>query len=475
MAKTKPALLAVLLLAGCTVGPDFQEPHAPAATGFTAQAVRANGQSLQAGADIPADWWTLFRNPALDSLVRQALENNPDLQSAGAALRVAMEGLKAGQGLQYPTVGLGLAASRNKDSAALSPVPASSALFYNLYQTQLSVSWSPDLWGGTRRQIEALQALADAQRDQLEATRLALVSNVAATAIQEAALREQIAATQAVVDDARAILDIAERQQALGQVAGADVEAQRVLLAQAQANLPPLQKQLAVQRGLLNALVGKLPAETLAETFRLNELVLPSTLPLSLPSRLVAQRPDIRMAEENLRAASAAIGVATANRLPNLTLTADLGSVATNLGHLFAPGNEFWTLGAGVAQPLLDGGNLRHRERAAEAAYDVAAAQYRSIVIGAFRNVSDTLHAIASDSDLQSAAEAAERDTTRSLEITRRQVELGQSSRIALLLAEQSHQQAVSTLIQARSNRLADSVALFQALGGGWWNEPAGK
>ena len=470
MPNTKALLLAGLVLTGCTVGPDFHKPPAPAATGYTEERIHPDGQVLAAGADIPADWWTLFHDPAFDTLVRQALANNPDLQSAGAALRVAMEGLKAGQGLQYPAVALGLSASRNKDSAALSPVPASSALFYNLYQTQLSVSWSPDLWGGTRRQIEALQALADAQRYQLAATHLAVASNVVAAAIQEASLREQIAATQAIIADARDILAIAQRQQALGQIAGADVAAQRVLLAQAQAGLPPLQKQLAMQRDQLKALVGKLPAEDLTQTLRLADLTLPRELPVSLPSRLVAQRPDIRMAEENLHAASAAIGVATADRLPNLILSADIGSVATGLGHLFGPGNELWNLGAGAAQTVFDGGTLRHREKAAEAAYDVAAAQYRGTVIAAFQNVADTLHAIAADAETERAATVAEQESARGLALARRQLELGQADRSALLLVEQAHQQTAIALIQARASRLADSAALFQALGGGWWN-----
>ena len=476
MAKRKSlALLTALLLAGCTVGPDFRKPAAPAVGSFTEEALRPAGQELQPAADIPADWWTLLQAPALDSLVQQALTNNPDLQSATAALRVAMEGLKAGEGLEYPTVGLGGNASRNRNSAALSPVPASSALFYGLYQTQLSVSWSPDIWGGTRRQIEALQAQADAQRYQLQAVHLMLVSNVAAAAIQEASLREQISATQEIIADAQHITAIAQRQQDLGQIAGGDVAAQRVLLAQAQSSLPPLEKQLAIQRDQLKALIGRLPAESLDEKFHLSDLSLPSALPLSLPSRLAAQRADIRMAEENLHAASAAIGVATANTLPNLTLSADLGSVATSLGHVFGPGNEFWNLGAGLAQPLFDGGTLRHRKKAAEAAYDVAAAQYRSAVIAAFRNVADTLHTIAADSQTEQAATAAEHAAARSLDLARRQLDLGQVNRGALLLAQQAHQQTSIALIQAHAARYTDTIALFAALGGGWWNEQEGK
>ena len=469
------AILTALLLAGCTVGPDFQKPAAPAVGTYTEEALRPAGQMLEPGADIPADWWTLLHAPALDSLVQQALANNPDLQSANAALRVAMEGLKAGEGLQYPTVGLGLTASRNKDSAALSPVLASSALFYSLYQTQLSVSWSPDIWGGTRRQMEALQAQVDAQRYQLQAVHLLVASSVAAAAIQEASLREQIAATKEIIADAQRIATIAQRQNDLGQIASGDVAAQRVLLAQAQATLPPLEKQLAIQRDQLKALAGKLPADRLGETFRLVDLSLPNTLPLSLPSSLAAQRADIRMAEENLHAASAAIGVATANMLPSVTLSADLGSVATSLGHAFGPGNEFWNLGAGLAQPLFDGGTLRHRKKAAEAAYDVAAAQYRRTVIAAFQNVADTLYAIVADAQTERAAAMAEQAAAHSLDLAHRQLELGQVNRSTLLLAQQAHQQTSIALIQVRATRYVDTIALFAALGGGWQKEQEDK
>lgn len=335
----------------------------------------------------------------------------------------------------------------------------------------MSVSWSPDIWGGTRRQIEALQAQVDAQRYRLQAVHLLVASNVAAAAIQEASLREQIAATKDIIADAQRIATIAQHQQDLGQIGGNDVAAQRVLLAQSQAALPPLEKQLTIQRDQLKALAGKLPAERLAETFRLADLSLPNALPLSLPSKLAAQRADIRMAEENLHAASAAVGVATANMLPNVTLSADLGSVATSLGHVFGPGSEFWNLGAGLAQSVFDEGTLRHRKKAAEAAYDVAAAQYRSTVIAAFQNVADTLYAIAADAQTERAASMAERAAAHSLDLAHRQLELGQINRGALLLAQQAHQQTTIALVQARANRYVDTIALFAALGGGWQKE----
>jgi NodT family efflux transporter outer membrane factor (OMF) lipoprotein len=265
-------------------------------------------------------------------------------------------------------------------------------------------------------------------------------------------------------------LALTKRQAELGAVAEAAVAAQIAVSAQTQALLPPLQKQLAQQRDLIAALAGRLPADMPSQTFELSALQLPQELPLSLPSQLVRQRPDVRAAEENLHAASADVGVATADMLPQFTLTAGGGSVATQFGDLFKSGTGFWNVAGGITQPLFQGGTLLHKKRAAEAAYDAAAAQYRATVIAAFQNVADTLHALQADADGLQAAAAAERAAADSLNIARRQVELGDMAYIALLGAEQAYQQAASNLAQAQAGRYADTAALFQALGGGWWN-----
>jgi NodT family efflux transporter outer membrane factor (OMF) lipoprotein len=481
-----PFLLAVcFIVTGCTVGPDFKTPPPPVTSGYSKQPLNnplesttgagGNAQEFVSGQDIPAQWWSLFRSQPLDALIKRALNTNPDLQSAQAAVRVAMENVKAQIGGYYPTIGAGFNASRNKNAAQLSPVLASSTLLYNLYQAQLSVSWTPDIWGGNRRQVEALTAQADAQRYQLRAIHVALTSNIVAAAIQEAALREQIAATNAIIAGERRILEIEQRQKALGQIGGADVAAQQVVLAQAEQLLPTLQKQLAQQRDLLTALAGNLPADEIEETFSLYSLTLPDRLPLTLPSKLVEQRPDIRMAEENMHAAIAEIGVSVANMLPNITLSASDGTVATTFAQLFSPGNGFWNVGAGVVQPVFDGGALLHRSRAARAAYDQAAAQYRSTVITAFQNVADTLHAIQSDGEVLQTAVAAQTAAAKSLAIAQNQVSAGQIGRITLLNAEQAYQQTRIALIQAQANRFGDTAALFQALGGGWWNDKVGE
>lgn len=475
-----PALGCFLLLAGCAVGPDFERPDAPKVNGYTSQALPEQTESAAAtggeaqhfasGKDIPGEWWQLFHSEALNGLIEEALKNNPDLDAAQASLREARESKLAGEGAFYPSVGANASSSRQQQSNASSSNVNSGAFVYNLFTAGVDVSFVPDVFGGTRRQVEALAAQEDLQRFQLEATYLTLTSNLVAGAIQEAALRGQIDATGEIVRIEQEQLDLLHRQSDLGDAAEADVLAQEALLAQAEQTLPPLQKQLAQQRDLLTALAGHFPSEEIAQKFNLADLHLPQELPLTLPSRLVEQRPDIRVAEDELHAASAEIGVAVANRLPQITLSGNAGAMATQIGQLLTPGTGFWTLAAGVTQPIFDGGTLLHEERGARAAYDAAAAQYRSTVITAFQNVADTLHALDSDAKTLKAAVRAEHAASRSLEITRKEMELGQIGHLALLNAEQTWQQARISLVQAQATRYADTAALFQALGGGWWN-----
>jgi NodT family efflux transporter outer membrane factor (OMF) lipoprotein len=469
------------LLTACTVGPDYKSPTAPEASGYTpaplpAQTAAADdrvgaAQRFVSDMDIPGQWWTLFHSENLNRLIEQSLRANPTLTAAQAALRQARENVYAQQGSYYPSVSAGLSASRNLTPLkSLSAASASGNPYYSLFTPQLNVSFVPDVFGANRRAVESLEAQADNQRFQLEAPYLTLTSNVAAAAIQEAALRGQIDAAQATIKVETDLLGILRRQLALGQVAGVDTAAQEAALALAQQALPPLQKQLEQQRDLLAALTGHLPSEQPAEIFELAGLVLPVELPVSLPAKLVAQRPDVQAAEASLHAASAQVGMAVAARLPQIALTGTVGNSANRLGDLFTPGTNFWTLAAGLTQPVFDGGTLLHKQRAAEAGFDQASAQYRSTVLTAMQNVADTLHALQSDADALQAAVAAERAAARTLAITRRQLELGQVAYLALLNAQQTYQLAVLTLVQAQAGRLADTVALFQALGGGWWN-----
>ena len=273
----------------------------------------------------------------------------------------------------------------------------------------------------------------------------------------------------------RDVLSLMQRQFKLGDIAESDVVAQQVALAQLEQTLPPLQKQLAQERDLIAALCGSLPSDKFPQQFAFATMHLPRDLPVSLPSQLVEQRPDVRAAEANLQAASAQIGVAIANRLPNITLSGEAGSTGLALSQLFTPGFNFWSITGGVTQPIFEGGTLLHRELAAKAAFRQAAAQYRSTVINAFQNVADTLHAIHSDALLLQKAVASERAASKSLDITRKRLELGDINYLALLNAQQTYQQAMLSVVQAEAARYADTVALFQALGGGWWNRANAK
>jgi len=486
------SIAATSLLIGCAVGPDFTPPPPPTAKGYTAEPMETvttsaaapggEAQHFDAAATIPAQWWTLFHSAPLNGLIEQALKANPDLHAAQAALRVAQENIKAQQGFFFPTIQGGFDGQRAKGATIGSQSsPSDSSPVTNLYTAQLSISYTPDVWGANWRQVESLDAQADSQRFQLVATHLTLTSNVVVAAVQEASLRGQLNATKEIVAIERKMLTLLDKQLAIGQVARLDVEAQKAALAQAEQTLPPLCKQLAIQRDALTALLGKLPDEEPTETFEFDALQLPQTLPLSVPSKLVEQRPDIRQATANLQFASAQIGIAVANRLPLINLTANMGSSASlvagkDAGYdtpkvgLFTPGTGFWTLAGSVSQPIFDGFTLLHRERATRATYDQAEAQYRSTVIAAFQNVADTLRALQADADGFKASVAADLAAAESLKITRRQLELGQVSYVALLTAEQTALQARVALVQARANRLADTAALFQALGGGWWN-----
>ena len=473
---------AAVLLAGCAVGPDYSRPQIPKTDSYrtgpipqtTASADTAGGQEqkIRQGADVPGDWWTLFQSPALNALVADALRNNPDIRSAHAALAVAMDNVRAQQALYFPSISANFNASRNSNGATLAPTLASGQLLFNLYQAQLNASWTIDLWGGNRRAVEALQAAADGERYQLEAAYLALAANVVAAAVQEASLREQIAAAQDIVRVETESLDILKHQNQAGQVAGADVAAQEAALAQAEQALLPLQKQLAQQRDLLTQLAGRTPADQVSQIFDLDAIKVPQDVPIGIPSKLVEQRPDIRIAEENVHAASAQIGVAIANMLPNITITGGGGSAGTAMGQLFTAGSGFWSIAGGVTQPLFDGGALIARTRGARDTYAQTVAQYQGTVDTAFQNVADALYALEYDAKILQAAATSERAAADSLSITRTQLRLGAVNYVALLTSQQAYQQAVINRVQAQAARLSDTAALFQAIGGGWWNRP---
>jgi len=475
--KLAPWIAVVACLAGCAAGPDYERPKAPEVERFLPQPLPEKTESAPGAGgepqrfvrgDLPASWWALFGSPELDALVEQALAANPGVASAEAALRAARENTAAQQAAFFPQVNASFNPAREQVADPLASPLASGSNLFSLHTAQLTVGYTLDVFGANRRAVEGAAALEDVARCQRDAAVITLASNVVAAAIQEASLRGQIEATRKVIDIEAEQVGILERQRELGAIADVNVIAQRAALAQAEAVLPQLEKQLGQQRNALAALLGRYPSEGPSQRFELSSLELPEQLPVSLPSQLVEQRPDVRAAEAQLHAASAQVGVATANMLPQVTLAAGGGSAAELVADLFKGPGSFWSVGATLAQPVFQGGALIHRKRAAQAQYEQAAAQYRATVLAAFQNVADALTALQADARATAAAVEAERLASETLDITRKQLALGDVSYLAVLSAEQAYRQALIGRIQAQASRYADTVALFQALGGGW-------
>jgi NodT family efflux transporter outer membrane factor (OMF) lipoprotein len=467
------------LVSGCAVGPNFHRPAAPTSA-YTARPVApptstfhgpaGGAQQLAQGADVAGDWWTLYGSPALDAIMQRALKSNSDLAAAKAALKVAHQTYLAQLGVFLPTVDLGANTSRNKGSQFLSPPLNANTFQYGLQTAEVDVGYTLDVFGGLRRQTEGVKAQEDQQRFETEAVYLTLTSNVVSAALQEASLRQQVIAQQRIIVIETDILDVMSRQRDEGQIGGRDLLAQHAALAQAQQALPPLRRQLDQEQDLLAFLTGSTDGDYSEPSVDLAALKLPADLPVSLPSKLVEQRPDIRQAEANLHAASAGVGVAIAARLPQISLNASLGGASSNWASLLSSSNLAWSYGAGLAQPIFEGGALYHRQKAAEAALDQAKEQYRSAVLAAFQNVADTLKALQADADALDAAAYAQSTADKNLQIVRRQLAAGQVTGIEVLNAEQASRQAEQALVQAEAARYTDTAALFVALGGGWWN-----
>lgn len=472
-------VVSLLLLAACAVGPDFAVPPAPPVDGYTpdtppAPTVSADvsggaAQRFVVGRDIPGEWWKVFHSKEINALVVEALRANPNLQAAQAALWQAKETLYATGGKLLPNVDASGSFTREALSLAEFGQPGPSQTF-NLYQASVNVSYSPDVFGGQRRQIESNAALAEYQRFELEATYLTLTSNVVTAAIQEASLRGQIEATQEIIKAETDQLGVVRSQFEAGAANRADVLTQESEVATTEATLPPLQKQLEQQHHVLLALIGHFPNERRREHVTLASLHLPTSLPVSLPSQLVEQRPDVRAAQAQLHSASALVGVAVANRLPQFPLTASYGSAALTASTLFTPATAVWSVAGGVTQPIFHGFSLLHQERAARAALDQADAQYRNTVLTAFQNVADALRAVQLDAATLKAQQRAVRAASDTFDLTRGQYRLGAVTYVILLNAERSYEQALLALVQAEAARYADTAALFAALGGGWWN-----
>lgn len=463
-------------MAGCALGPDFERPAAPDA-GYSADPLPRETASVEGaagatqtfalGESVAGDWWTLFQSPVLNTFIEEALANNPTLEAAEASLRQAQALYRAERDIFFPYVE-GTANFNRQQSFQAFDGPGASRAPYTISTAQVSVSYSPDIFGGTRRYVESVRARTENARFQREAAFLTLTSNVVLTAVEESSLRAQVQATEEILVGQEQQLDVFRRQLELGGVPEVQVLQQLTAVAQTRATLAPLQKAHSQARNRLLALMGRFPDQDNGEVIDLAELALPEELPLSLPSELVNQRPDIRAAEANLHAASAEIGVATANIFPRLTLSGSYGSSASRIEDLFTPGTTVWSVGAGLLQPIFRGGELLHRRRAVVEAYEAAAAQYRGTVLGAFQNVADVLNALEHDAAALAAQVESERAARENFEIARLQLETGGTSFLAFLDAQRSYQQARIALVQAQANRFSDTAALFVALGGGW-------
>lgn len=452
------------LLSACAVGPDYHAPQAPQVKAFTRQAEPA----VSAGtADVRPDWWTVYASPRLDSLVQRALQHNPGIDAGLANLRQAQELVTAQRGLFFPQVQAGYSANRQNSGQVLSSPLASGASLFTLHTAQLSVGFVPDVFGGNRRQVESLQATADSQRLQLEALRVTLVSNVATAVIQEQLLIEQIAVLEEALQLAQKQLDHTRGLQTRGYASGLDLAQQESAYAQTAAQLPPLRKQLEQTRNLLAVLCGEYPAADLGAV-KQAPVQVPAVLPQALPSQLVSRRPDVQAAEAQYHAAYAQIGVATANMLPQLSLTANLAYSGGAVGGLLSAGNKAWGLLGGVSAPLFTAGTLSARKRAAEAGAEAAQAQYQSVVLTAFQNVADTLVALEQDGQALRTAREAESAADKLQRLTRQQFDQGYVAQPQWLSTRQAWLQARLATLAVQAIYLGDTVALHQALGGGW-------
>ncbi len=468
--------LAATGLSGCAVGPDFISPPPPMVDRFLPEPVKSAGSRKVVVVDeIPARWWEAFHNKNLNALIEVSIEHNASLQAAQAAIRIAYYQAEAQKGGFLPSIQFDSSDTRNLQAPVeFNVTPNAPNNPYSLFLKSLTIAYSPDIWGGNLRAVQSLEAQTEQQRYQLEAAYLALTSNVASAAVQEATLRGQIAATLEVIKEARNIVTILRKQYGIGSVAQADVLVQEAALAQMEQLLPPLEKSLALQRDLLTALAGQYSTAQVPETFNLKALTLPEHLPVTMPSAFVRQRPDVRAAEAAMHSASAQIGMAIAARLPTVTLSANAGYQGYSMSQLFLPQTGFYTLAAGVSQPIFQGFSLLNKQRAAEAGLTQAEAQYRQTVIGAFQNVADALRALQADAKAVQAAVHSELVARKSFEIVKKQFFMAEGSAVNMLQvlnAEQTWLQAAVTRMGAEGQRLGDVVGLFMALGGDWKDE----
>ena len=467
---------AMVFATGCTVGPDFSAPVVPTISQYTTGTdpritgnANDEAQTFETSSALPADWWMLFSSPQMNEAIKTGLIASPSIASAEATLRQANDQLRSGEGIFYPQVNGGFSASRQQPSTNANPLRFQEGTF-NLFTLSASVSYALDIFGGERREVEGLSAAVDYQRNSAHAASLTLASNIANLFIALAAYNAEIDATNEIIALEKKQVDLASAQTRAGTGSYAAQLSLEAQLEASQAGLPALRQKVTQAQNLLAVLEGKSPAEWEPPAISFDELALPRKIPVSLPSALVRQRPDILEAESSLHIASAEIGVATAAMFPSITLSGEAGYSDTAASSMFSGPSGLWSLGAGVAQPIFNGGTLHYRRQAAIDAYDAAAADYRQIVLSAFQQVADSLRGLEHDADSLAVAERAVATAKRSLEIVQANYSSGLAPYSDVLIADMQYRQARIVDIQDNAARYQDTVALFAALGGGWWN-----
>jgi NodT family efflux transporter outer membrane factor (OMF) lipoprotein len=466
-------------MAGCAVGPNFHRPPPPSTSHYTngrdpTATVSAHGtaQRFDTAATVSADWWKLFRSPQLDTIIREGISHNPGLAAAQASLRASQNDLRSGYGIFFPSVNAEAAATRERYSPALLGQSAESHVF-DIFTLSTSVNYALDLFGGQRRLVEGLRAQTEVALADERATYLALAANIVNTAIAQAAYRAEIEATGQLIELQKEQVGIARVQADSGTVPYSNVLSLQSQLASYEATIPQLEQKLTQGDDLLAALAGQMPGEWQATPLRLDDLTLPDTLPVSLPSNLVRQRPDILAAEATAHAASAGIGVATAAMLPSITLSGGLQSASNSTANLFTANAKAWSVGANATAPLFEGGALWFKRKAAIEQYDQAMALYRQTVLGAFEQIADTLRALDHDAAVLLAQDEALSTAGQALHLISANYESGIATYLDVLNADAQYRQAKIAQVQAIAVRYQDTVALFAALGGGWWNSPS--
>ncbi len=473
------ALLACLLIAACAVGPNFKRPEAPAVTQYTAgqeptRTIPAEGQAqtFASGAQVAQDWWQLFQSPQLDAVIKEAVAQNRSLQSALARLRQSQETLRAGYGVFFPQLQGSFTAQREKFSPVQFGTTFAKGSTFNLFTATTSVSYILDVFGGQRRTVESLAAQRDYQKYTALATNMTLLGNVVNAAIAAAGYRAQIEATEQLIRLQQEQVRLTEDQFKAGLVPYANVASLQAQLAATEATLAPLRQNLSKTPHLLAALVGRTPGLWASPSFKLAEFTLPRELPVTLPSELVRQRPDILAAEALLHSATANVGVATAAMFPSFTLSGDIGKNTSDLTQIFSNAGNFWSFGAGVVQPFFRGGTLWFQRKAAIEASKASLTDYQQVVVTAFQQVADTLRALEHDAQLLKAQAQALSAAQETLQLLQANYAGGLVNYLQVIIADSQYHQAKLGYIQAQALRLQDTSALFVALGGGWWNGP---